>query len=76
MRDPVNTLQEKKYQSYEVAKKRAEPYDKLVGELPRMRRENGQLGEASGGGAVFEVGLGQMYADVMRRLKHPDRIRA
>jgi len=25
--------------SYEAAKKRAEPYDKLVGELPEMRRE-------------------------------------
>ena len=29
--------------SYEAAKKRAEPYTKLVGELPEMRRETVEL---------------------------------
>ena len=29
--------------SYEAAKKRAEPYTKIVGELPEMRRENVEL---------------------------------
>ena len=29
--------------SYEAAKKRAEPYNKLVGELPDMRRETVEL---------------------------------
>ena len=29
--------------SYEAAKKRAEPYDKIVGELPEMRRETVDL---------------------------------
>lgn len=30
--------------SYEVAKKRAEPYPKIVEEIPQMRRETVQLG--------------------------------
>jgi hypothetical protein len=29
--------------SYEVAKKRAEPYAKIVGELPEMRRDTVEL---------------------------------
>ncbi len=29
--------------SYEAAKKRAEPYNKIVGELPEMRRETVKL---------------------------------
>ena len=29
--------------SYEAAKKRAEPYNKIVGELPEMRRETVSL---------------------------------
>jgi septum formation topological specificity factor MinE len=29
--------------SYEVAKKRAEPYTKIVGELPEMRRDTVEL---------------------------------
>jgi len=29
--------------SYETAKKRADPYDKIVGELPEMRREMVEL---------------------------------
>jgi uncharacterized protein YecE (DUF72 family) len=29
--------------SYEAAKKRAEPYDKIVGELPEMRRDTVDL---------------------------------
>ena len=29
--------------SYEVAKKRAEPYTKIVGELPEMRRDTAEL---------------------------------
>ena len=29
--------------SYEAAKKRAEPYTKIVGELPEMRRETVEL---------------------------------
>jgi uncharacterized protein YecE (DUF72 family) len=29
--------------SYEAAKKRAEPYDKIVGELPEMRRDTVEL---------------------------------
>ena len=34
--------------SYEAAKKRAEPYTKIVEELPEMRRETVELGQEGG----------------------------
>lgn len=38
--------------TYEAAKKRAEPYDKIVGELPEMQRDTIDLIRRATGGAV------------------------